>query len=366
MKKLLKTALILLLLALLTLAFLWCRSAWTWRSLSYHESWTHEQRADLQELADTVSELYDETKHTKHSKYMVEAYAMLREVARSGRAEAFTPSTHCSAAYLAAVYAKMDLLRELTRRGADLNLPTTLIPKLSPMTETPFQAAIHPFIRSVPIAQRLEMLEFMLAHGADIQKGQKMPSFIHAYASAKDGDKGAMLEWLLEHGLTPDSERELDTICAHLHHPGTLPVIQRLVEKKLLNTDSADIGYALLTAALISAPEDRLEKLRWVLSLGVDPNYRPEHKPGDLPESPALNIALRFLARASADEAPDLLQALDILFRHGARPTQEPGDSSFYHEDGQPSTPELREAYKALLDKYGLELPQKIEQQEED
>lgn len=354
MKKLLKTALILLLLALLALAFLWGRSAWTWRALSYHESWSPEQRADLQELADTVSELYDDTQHTLHSKYMVEAYAMLREVARSGRAEAFTPTTHCSAAYLAAFFGKMDLLRELTLRGADLNLPATLFLDLF-MPETPFQAAIYIYTRSVPIAQRLEMLEFMLAHGADIQKGQKMLSFIPAYASAKDGDKGAMLEWLLEHGLTPDSDRELDTICRHLHHPGTLPVIQRLVEKKLLNTDSADIGYYLLTAALISVPEDRQEKLRWVLSLGVDPNYHPESDPDDLPKSPALDIPVRFLAQADADEAPDLLQALDLLLTRGARPTQE---SDFYDTDYYPTAPEIRAAYKDLLTKHHITAPE--------
>lgn len=337
----------------------WC-FGWQKQELSFHESWSEAHRKQLQELGDVVryelvlsyrpksidEELYTpslsellENKaiaaeegasfakliqleisylyaYTHASVAMrdelKELYSMLHQVAASGRGDARTKDG-CTAAHLAAHSSKLDLLRELVRRGAD--------PNAAHHSETVFQTAIAcqplPDVETERASQRerLETLDWLLSHGATIDNHSPdnlSLAFISDLHDQTDDEEaptipGATLEWLLDHGLRIENADSLSVV---IMLKGALPTAQRLMQKGYLSKANAP---ALLQKAVMCTHADAADKARWALSLGAEPN-------SEAVSTCRFNLQL-YDDTTDEDDMQAFTSALlvlDVLLEHGA------------------------------------------------
>ena len=382
---------------------------WGWRAgeLSFHESWTPEQRADLQALSGQMlhfsremneskliekyvqmEQMFDEATRKglqefadRHpdvkislpekrsprnpSKWMqrisedivtrlvmAEPYCALRKIAATGRGDA---APGASVAQVACRMGYMALAEELIRRGEDPNTPLHII---GVPVETPFQSAMVCLSyfsgEAAPVEQRFKLLDTMLEHGADINArtgcvedaNERNAHLLLALVSAitPPYDHGAILEWLLEHGLSIRNDRdEKEAACLLNQGDGTLPTYRRLVQKGLL-PDSPRMKAHLLRCA-VSATQDAEAKTLWCLDeLHADPNFvlmeahDSEDQDGNTiiemrPTDHIIHTILRRInSYADPKDAEDMaefdtaLRLLDILMEHGATP----GDRKSY------------------------------------
>ena len=362
---------------------------WGWRvgGLTFHESWTPEQRADLQAMADRVKKIADDAVNRKNDELnnlmgspstlqelvelrptLARTYSELKRTAAEGKApehdEIAFPMT-----YLAARVGKPALARELVSRGDDPNNAYFS----DSIRESSFQAAIAcmPFElnskNSVPIPVRQALLEHMLAHGAQQSIPQPMgdnhaiTSATYAIISAMRGDKGAMAEWLLEHGYKVNTAQDRLLFAIMLSSgEGTLPAVRRIVEKYYGELNDLD-RYTLLHHSLSLAP-DTVEKVRWALEeLHADPNAeRPEQNDDIYLRASAMQTfcseELSVLTILPEEGAADLkeqhrqrLEILDLLLSHGGKMD---GNPRAY----MPADAALREEYIKIMVKHGISL----------
>ena len=305
---------------------------------------------------------------------LARSYAELRRTAAEGKAPEHE-AVGIPMAALAARTGKISLAHELVSRGDDpnnvLHSDGSLIS--GEVNESSFQSAIAcvPLALDaeeavqVPVAERLALLEHMLAHGAALtipqpEGGMDARRFTLAIAliSALRGDEGAMLEWLLEKGLAPLSAQERGS-CRLILSMGesTLPTMRRIVEKYYGELSDSD-RYHLLRGCICNR-KDAPQKLRWALTeLHADPNATlSESDENGVPN--ALSSAMQEFCRtllfdlqgSLADEedskhlCPDqVLEMLDLLLAHGAE-LPEP-------EKFLPTDETLRQKYKEVINKY--------------
>ena len=378
---------------------------WGWRAggLTFHESWTPEQRADLQALSGHMLHFGREMRESKSAEkfdrmaqaieeavrkfieknpdapielpekpdsqspsewqqrisddivsrvVMAERYSALRKIAATGRGDV-APGQ--SIAQVACLLGYTALAEELIRRGED---PNTAMPIRGSQFETPFQSAMvcDSYIsgEAAPVEQRIKLLETMLEHGADINArtgcvedaDERNAHLFYALLSATTPpyDHGAIMEWLLEHGLSIRSDRDEENAASLLiYGDGSLPTYRRLVQKGLL-PDSPRMKAHLLRCA-VSATHDAEAKTLWCLDeLHADPNFvlmephNSEDQDGDFivemrPKNHIIYAILRRISSyADPKDAEDMaefdttLRLLDILMEHGATP----GDRKSY------------------------------------
>ena len=420
----LRSVLALLLLLLLAAGgFAWWLWGWQVGGLRFHESWSPEQRAELQALYDyhvkgmvwdylsmlekwdeTLGDIKDSPHKERYDEMIKQAFfplhdfpvfiqyidlsigfrpvcirmdEVLRHVAATGRADYYCADNNLSAAYIAARCGKLDLVKELVLRGNDPNRPLLILPEKADdedalRFETVFQAAIAcvPYFNGEvpPLAQRLELLEWLLAHGADInanaRQGQENLSLhIATIACMRENDqlppeqRGLLLLWLLDHGLQVEADINIHTQLADCH-PSLLP---RIVEKVYPGSPTPEQKARILRTFLENRVLYKAAKVRWALEvLGADPLLpimREESDEEDTGgrESPAIQIAVQYFSFVhepldAEDEADfaEHLQALDLLLARGCKP-ERPGRAT-------PKAPALRERYLAVLRKNGIDL----------
>lgn len=292
--------------------------------------------------------------------------ADLKKVAKSGSGEACNPAPGrlgITLAQVACLCHRFELVKELVRRGADPNQGI-------PHTETLFQTAIicqpwpHVEKEYPPVEERLELLDFLLEHGANVNGDSEQESnqtLILAYMSAcmdsaEQPDAGLMLEYLLDNGLTLRNEVDIQIIASMLRAKNTLPALHRIIfEKKTLNADDHTLHFYALLAALGCPEPDALRKLSWVLDvLGVDPNIVDD--PSATPPRAAYTSALFELRTATALEDEEenriidnSLTALDMMLARGLQLTPQTAQSYL------PRDPIIRERYLEILSRYGVQ-----------
>lgn len=345
--KLIATAIPALLLAGIAAYFLYSHRSRGEQPLVYHHSWSPQRRADLDQLytlmANRSSEqLPPELAQLRDARRKQEDRAicdMLRRVAASGRGDICT-DTGITAAHIAAHMSKADLLRELILSGISPNS----IQKSDPTgPESVFQTAIacSSFVPDTPRlsqAERLELLDWLLDHGADVNLNSDYSLTLALLADMTDewqhdeySIPGATTEWLLDHGLKPQGEHAHAQIVKVILLRGSLPCVRRLAEKGYLNLQDTQELNTLLAEASTTTETDSAEKARWLLALGADPttalpaccaNIRLYGDSDDMDDAPCFNSAL---------------QVLDALMDYGAQlddpahtcPKAEPQKSAF-------------------------------------
>lgn len=417
---------VLVLIAVLMLAagcFAWWLWGWQVGGLSFHESWTPEQRAELQALHDNhvkgmvrdylalqekldaaLSNIKDSPRKEFAAGLIKQEFfplhdlpafiqyielsigfrpvcirmdEVLRHVAATGRADYYCAENNLSAAYIAARCGKLDLVKELVLRGNDPNLPLRIRPEGEDDAnalcyETVFQASIAcvPYFsgEAPPLTQRLELLDWLLAHGADInayarQGRENMALLIATIACMHENEqlppeqRGLLLLWLLDHGLQVDVDRDSGFLNKQLAacNPSLLP---RIMEKVYPSSPTPEQKARILRSFLESGVQDKAAKVRWALEvLGADPNLpimreKSDEEDLDRQETPTMKLAVPrvFLPLEEEDEAEfnEQLAALDILLAHGGR-MDRPGSDA-------PEIPALRERYFEVLRQNGIDL----------
>ena len=312
---------------------------WKARPLSFHESWSEEQRLELTQMYHLLQDLNDDTTR--------EDQAMLRRVAATGRGDIYTPQGF-SAAHLAAHMSFLSLLKDLVLRGADPNMVQRTSPEHPESVFQTAMACISPDIEGrserAPQSLRLETLAWLLEHGADINTNisqtiliAQLSDMVDEWREAPDSQPGATVEWLLEHGLQLKSEKELHQLTFLMHLKGSLPTIRRLWAAGYL-PDTQETRDQLLIRSLDTPCSDTPTKARWALAMGAD-------AASALPACCA-NIGLYGDKIDDSEVYNICLQALELLLSHGVKP-EEP---LLYAPHAEPQ----RSLYLDLLGKYQL------------
>jgi len=192
----------------------------------------------------------------------------------------------------------------------------------------------------IPIEKRLALLEWMLAHGGDLNADEDTSTLL-AMASAIRGDRGVMGEWMLRHGFTPGdfNRRKLGLVLLPITPLNRLKVMHQegLIDLRL--PELSDNGIPICTAMhqlgrfCCNPKGEIIQKAEWLLELGADVNAladTPEklaeaegatatiNSPLSLAISAVSNLALYRVSAGQAEKQAGL-QMLEFLLQHGAR-----------------------------------------------
>lgn len=284
-----------------------------------------------------------------------QARRQLHQLVETGRAEA-------TAAYLAmaAVHTHdIELVKLIIARGVDANG--------SHHSEEYSFPLICEFIHGanlkqeyMPVSKRLELLEWLVAHGLEVNGAPKdmMIPLLEVSIWFSGDDKGEILEWLLRHGLQTDSAEITGML---LRYPGTLDTLQRLIQDALLPAVPAELvteiaAYTpLQMVAANKAPCP--ETVRWLISLGHGVNdmattviQRAEDDAaagGREPLSPLDETLKQLVIHVDEEARTKRLEVLEILLEHGARQSEKTRDLL-------PCNVELKQKVAGLMEKYGI------------
>ncbi len=293
---------------LLTLiAAAWWLWGWKWNSeLSYHESWSSEERAALTEFDayirnecanDIATQLELEVlgEDGLHRDITLDVLARLYcapireqvvQIAECGDAKQapfeFLKKQGCTPAIIASITGHLDAVKAFITHGADPNACLNVGDEEEFIEgDTPITCILSgDFIsekRKLPWSGRKETAEFLIAKGADLNAH----GYIIGLCCSLELMRGKTEPWLwaLEHGKKVNGSE----------------LVQSLTMDKL--------SLPLFEAMLRSTP-------------GVA-------NATDYGKTPLQALALR-ICEAEAEEMPKLEQALDLLLAHGALPTQRP------------------------------------------
>lgn len=322
-------------LLLLTLAGgAWWLYGWQWHSgMSFHESWTTEERAALTQferylhtqLADDMGLVYDameatldeiaNEEPTEENEYDDETTdewtdeskatpkepaglatrltaavfmklqiapidAALHEIAATGKGDpaelVSTPGgAPISPALLAAQLGDFPALRALISHGADPNVMMTYDGREIECMLSPLLNGMFINSRLIPWEQRREMLDFLISHGADLNRSKKMvPLSLNIALQAREEPQVWL--WALEHGKKVSTEE----FCDMLEVPVALPLVERVLAAKMVNvndnsgkqTPLQDLTYSMRYAEVEQLDAGYEKMLDLLLAAGADPN----------------------------------------------------------------------------------------------
>ncbi len=323
-------------LLLLTLAGgAWWLYGWQWHSgMSFHESWTAEERAALTQferylhtqlaedmglvydaMEDTLDEIANE-EPTEENEYDDEETdewtdeskatpkeplglttrltmavlmklqiapidAALHEVAATGKGDpaelVSTPGGGpVSPALLAAQLADLQALKALINHGADPNIIMTYNGREMECMLSPLLNGMFINSRLIPWEQRREMLDFLISHGADLNRSKKMvPLSLNIALQAREEPQVWL--WALEHGKKVST----DDFCEMLEAPEGTPLVEYVLAHQMVNVNDNSgkrtplqaLAEGLWGIAAEAIKTSRYEeRLNLLLAAGADPN----------------------------------------------------------------------------------------------
>lgn len=327
-------------LLLLTLAgAAWWLWGWQWHSgMSFHESWTAEERAALTQferylhtqladdmglvyeaVEDTMEELVnemsaeeeenddeatdewtDESKATPKEPLglttrltmallmklqIAPIDAALHEVAATGKGDPAglisTPGgDKTTPALLAAQLGDFPALRALINHGADPNVIMTYEGREIECMLSPLLNGMFINSRTIPWEQRREMLDFLISHGADLNRSKKMvPLSLNIALQAREEPQVWL--WALEHGKKVST----DDFCEMLEAPEGTPLVEYVLAHQMVNVNDNSgkrtplqaLAEGLWGVAAEAIETSRYEeRLNLLLAAGADPNLTTE------------------------------------------------------------------------------------------
>ncbi len=327
-------------LLLLTLAgAAWWLWGWQWHSsMSFHESWTAEERTALTQferylhtelpddmglvyeaVEDTMEEIVNEVsaeeeenddettdEWTDESKATPKAPlglttrltmavlmklqiapidAALHEVAATGKGDpaelvCTLGGDKTTPALLAAQLGDFPALRALINHGADPNVIMTYDGREVECMLSPLLNGMFINSRTIPWEQRREMLDFLISHGADLNRSKKMvPLSLNIALQAREEPQVWL--WALEHGQKVSTE----DFCEMLEAPDGTPLVEYVLAHQMVNVNDNSgkrTPLQALAEGLWSVAAEAIETSRYeerldlMLAAGADPNLTTE------------------------------------------------------------------------------------------
>lgn len=277
--------------------------------------------------------------------------AMLHESIRSGRGDVYTERGMSPALLALEQFGNGELAKAMIERGGDPNhgyridtryadLTTCTTPTLAciGLHRTEKKQSIADFNREAllkranyfPAAERIAMLEWMLAHGGNLNADEYRCTQEATISDFLSTDGTVLTAWLLRNGFTPNSYNR-QRITFSLLSWAPLPLLKELQQEGHIDvcTPRLDENQApILTAlqALCTSYDFDLmqpQKVAWLLELGADVNATATtnesrelaHDGGT--HSP-LYLAVTSTTNTERKESAGT-EVIDLLLRHGAR-----------------------------------------------
>lgn len=304
-------SLLALLLAAVAVGAYWLYG-WKLGSLSFHESWTPQERQVLTEFDDYLCSparrddclgVFDSMGAAFGPAVSMDGWQaglaadfglkclcgktrdLLKEVASSGNADARSLETQTNLVPLALAVDSLDAARLLVVKGADPNCTldiANLVPEAQQMKHTKegafdiLVAHNNTFKQPYTHQERKDFLAFLLEHGATWDKAACMPELswqILFISGEPEEEKADLFIWALEHGYkvnwkNKDTYSFISIMASRRHLVRMLEALERTGQLQ---------GPMLITPlqALCSEsfPEQQVpEAMEWLLARGTDPN----------------------------------------------------------------------------------------------
>ncbi len=374
--------------------------------LSYHKSWSPEQRQSLHHLRNMVRDAVPQEATTEalappmmsayiaplikrpftdigwlyYTNYKREALKichLIQQVAATGRGDVYDTGGG-SPAYFAIHLGMFELAKELVRRGADPNHPymtdSGFTPK--PTYETLLCHAVSgPAARCISdntYKQTTDMVQWLLEHGADPNKNHH--TMLTVYCQME----------MLTYGRCDGTELILNKLHS-ISHAGQCAIASTMLQevdgswnkfekwynKGLFTREGLEGTHSALHYIITGNASDTPQKIERLLRLGFNPNHMLHIKQecdfessaeyeqyveqlDELPAEPPLLRAMSNLRICSETDTPQqqtdkALQIVEILLKYGA--------TAELHEEDLPKHEPTRAATLHLLKKYNLPVP---------
>ena len=189
-------------------------------------------------------------------------------------------------AIAASLYGNYAALRALIRQGANPNAQMRTLYSSVPGDEEEADFAITPLLAGVslnnirtPWSERKPHAEYLLAHGADLNKSPYIA--LCCTADLALHQQPEPLLWAMENGLIPG----IDTVCSIIKYPGTLPLLCYVLQNKLVDINDRSgkaTAMQMLAGCIAHARTDEElskleveEKLELLLQAGANPDIIP-------------------------------------------------------------------------------------------
>ncbi len=183
----------------------------------------------------------------------------------------------------------------------------------------------------MPAAQRLELLDWMYAKGVFVAGSIPAHWFVEKVRFSmlySDDTGGEIMDWFLRHGYQLE-ESEVAGLFL-LSPQASLPTWQKLIADGILPQPPRELVFqgenCTLLQIVAGADTPAPEAVRWLLSLGHQPNALPAGENGHSPVEACLK-SIRYASLGQSVEEDARLRGkveiLDILLQHGAMPTAE-------------------------------------------
>lgn len=225
-------------------------------------------------------------------------------------------------AVLALMKQDVPLFKLIAERVSPSELPRLLTPVLYCAT---------PGTECMPVAQRLDLLDWMYSKGVNLNACIRPQSFVQNVRRSMlytDDSCGQILNWFLRHGYQMDAADAVGLFL--LQADASLSTWQKLIEDGVLTAPPHELNHEgeLRSLLQIVANDDKPapETLRWLLLLGHQPNVLPTGENRQTPVDACLDsIRYATLGKSEDEDARlrDKVEMLDILLQHGAIPTAE-------------------------------------------
>lgn len=368
--------------------------------LTFHESWTAPQRADLQRMhrllkvdvpasmlqalvtldaindiinAEHPNEISEKAAERAIQKAMKECsladrlairaainpmLRVLRNTAKSGRGNVYNKNG-LSVAYLAVRFGMPDLAKELVRRGADPNQRYDIGEKIE--GSRAYQDLVVVTVARSPLCetatltaeQAEELLEWLLSNGADPRQSHlpmlmlccRLEMQIHGSCTCS-----AMVLERLE--SLPAEWQALLAGDLLGSVPGSWPVFEKLYNKGIFTRQGTESEVGFLHQVITGTTADTPQKTEKLLALGFNPNQEDENG----------NSPLRFLMSTMqiTEDEQELnlqLQCLEVLLKGGA--------TDVIYDYELPENRILRDKITTLLRQYNISVLTEDEEEEE-
>ncbi len=210
----------------------------------------------------------------------------------------------------------------------------------------------------LPVSTRLELLEWLYAHGLDVcgEPQKLIIPMLEASIWFSGDKKGEILEWLLRHGMQVESDVITGVL---LRYPNTLDTLKRLIQDKLLQPVPAefvteDAAYTPLQMVAANM-EPSPETVRWLISLGhgvnelaktvIEQDEEYAGAGGLKPLAPLDECLKRLLLHSDEELLEKRLEVLNTLLEYGARPTEKSRELMPHYKDLKKRVVELMEQH---------------------
>ena len=332
-------------------------------NISFHESWTEQQRADMlhmykllsvdvpqeilgmaamydaieldaveamsaQDIADALANKIEENRQRiEQGASMAEKIAartatypfrqLLKKTAAAGHGN-ISNKDGCTLAWIAIRLGKPEMVKELVRRGADPNAQLIMedyILQPSPASEDLLCAIVgqSPMCESAGMTpeQYLELLQWMLENGADPNKSHpamlslccQMEMAIHHSCTCT----AIILDKL--NSIPAECQEELARTMLEAV-PESWSTFEHLFRKGLLTQEGIEYNESIFFALGMDAHADTPEKMEKLIALGFDPNYIPSQRKRE--EFASEEEYVDYMAEYCGD-TPPLMHMIDDL-----------------------------------------------------